>query len=733
MEEYFCSSCNRPLSLKDMESESFKHIAGKLFCATCLSRMQQMSPMKCKKCGSFDTPLYDGKAYLCRRCGSEIAKKTDSEAVRDLTRTEMPPALRPDTKECPYCGGQIRRESIRCRFCGSSLTREQHDLGAAMQQHRHIGIWLGSLGALCVVLFIFSLFVLFKVFLSPEAARRGVEPAYRAMAPELQSKLDDLRERLDDHEQDKKQTASSLASLAVSMSKTNGALESLASRMGEASRNLGTLAVKTEETNRSVGSLDTKMSGATKSVDSLGARIGELERTKGADGKLLGQYKQRLEAIEGDASAVAAKLRADRTKQDRVAEELAASQARLERIERAVTDLARAVEQAARAAKPTVAPKPEAAPEVTTTVPTIPKKEVDVPSPPPAETEQERLKKKIDREAEQAYNSTKAAAAALLQGELFAQALEFYDSFPATYKYTRWQKLVDQEREAVRTMAVAKWESDKAAADALIRQRKFKEARVFYDRAAKYGLPEITEELEPRLQDLEAKQLADAITKAPEPAVEETSPELSEWIAKLSHSNDRTRNEAAKKLGDLGDRAAVPHLVDMLDDADWLVRATAIKSLGKLRDRSAIPALIEKLKDPFSFVPLTASRELERLTGQRDLGEDYAKWSGWYEQHKGELAAPPPKPGPSPEKPDPSFKTTVILVNEKTNSIVLAVPEGVTLRKGDALAVYKGADLACTMIVKDTIAGVAMGDLDAISSKVELKDDDEVVVRPARK
>ncbi len=73
-------------------------------------------------------------------------------------------------------------------------------------------------------------------------------------------------------------------------------------------------------------------------------------------------------------------------------------------------------------------------------------------------------------------------------------------------------------------------------------------------------------------------------------------------IAALEDEDYRTelgdyplRRNAARALGKLGDRQAVPGLIRCLDFSDYYVREAAAQSLEMLRDRSAVPALIQLL------------------------------------------------------------------------------------------------------------------------------------------
>lgn len=75
-------------------------------------------------------------------------------------------------------------------------------------------------------------------------------------------------------------------------------------------------------------------------------------------------------------------------------------------------------------------------------------------------------------------------------------------------------------------------------------------------------------------------------------------------IKALDDEADRTeaggypfRRNAARALGKLGDRRAVPALVQSLSCSDFYVREAAAQSLEMLGDANAIPALVDLLQD----------------------------------------------------------------------------------------------------------------------------------------
>ena len=67
------------------------------------------------------------------------------------------------------------------------------------------------------------------------------------------------------------------------------------------------------------------------------------------------------------------------------------------------------------------------------------------------------------------------------------------------------------------------------------------------------------------------------------------------------HPDQIVRSEAARLLGEIGDKAAVPWLVDMLKKDARHSKINAIYALAEIRDRRAIPVLLEISRDPGVF------------------------------------------------------------------------------------------------------------------------------------
>jgi len=90
-------------------------------------------------------------------------------------------------------------------------------------------------------------------------------------------------------------------------------------------------------------------------------------------------------------------------------------------------------------------------------------------------------------------------------------------------------------------------------------------------------------------------------------------------------TDPEARGHAALRLGDLGDRRAVPALIRNLRVRNDLDRNGTIKALGKIGDPSAIPALVEVAgEDDAAGVRTTAIDSLVKL-GSPDGGKMLAQ------------------------------------------------------------------------------------------------------------
>jgi hypothetical protein len=97
--------------------------------------------------------------------------------------------------------------------------------------------------------------------------------------------------------------------------------------------------------------------------------------------------------------------------------------------------------------------------------------------------------------------------------------------------------------------------------------------------------------------------------------------------ALMQDTSYKVRVQAALVLGKLGDRRAVPALIQALKDDNESVRGIAATSLGRLGDKSAAGALLEATNDSSEFVRAQAKKALELVA------------------NTSQVAAPPPRAG----------------------------------------------------------------------------------------
>ena len=95
--------------------------------------------------------------------------------------------------------------------------------------------------------------------------------------------------------------------------------------------------------------------------------------------------------------------------------------------------------------------------------------------------------------------------------------------------------------------------------------------------------------------------------------------------ALMQDSSYKVRVQAALVLGKLGDKRAVPSLIQALKDENETVRGVAATSLGRLGDKEAANALLAATNDTSEFVRLQARKALEAVAGGgREAGPNLA-------------------------------------------------------------------------------------------------------------
>ncbi len=105
-------------------------------------------------------------------------------------------------------------------------------------------------------------------------------------------------------------------------------------------------------------------------------------------------------------------------------------------------------------------------------------------------------------------------------------------------------------------------------------------------------------------------------------------PGLQLLINLLQDAEWLVRSDAADDLGELGDVQAVPFLLPVLKDEDWMVRRSAARSLALLKQEEAVEALLEALHDEDEEVFENVIKALQKIAeeakgaSQPSTGED---------------------------------------------------------------------------------------------------------------
>ena len=89
-------------------------------------------------------------------------------------------------------------------------------------------------------------------------------------------------------------------------------------------------------------------------------------------------------------------------------------------------------------------------------------------------------------------------------------------------------------------------------------------------------------------------------------------------IRSLSRSPAKGIKRAARLLADVGNRKAVPYLVECLERTpDWTVESRLIQALARLQAREAVPLLVERLRSRHRWVRKSSLDALARLLSPR--------------------------------------------------------------------------------------------------------------------
>jgi len=109
-----CSSCGGVIPPEDVTEGKAKQAGRQIFCTTCADVKEKVEAIKCRHCGNHEPPLFDGRNYLCRKCGG-ILKQEKRVALVGEGSAKVPVQL------CPYCRAVVGLGARKCRACGARL------------------------------------------------------------------------------------------------------------------------------------------------------------------------------------------------------------------------------------------------------------------------------------------------------------------------------------------------------------------------------------------------------------------------------------------------------------------------------------------------------------------------------------------------------------------------------------------------------------------------------------
>ncbi len=111
-----CDECGRPMSLKDVEENTFREVDGLLLCPECRLSKAHPKRMRCPHCGEQVTAVLHAGKYTCARCGRQIGGQQEEGVIRSAQpagRREEDDDDRPDQ---PRAADPVRpRTALRTR------------------------------------------------------------------------------------------------------------------------------------------------------------------------------------------------------------------------------------------------------------------------------------------------------------------------------------------------------------------------------------------------------------------------------------------------------------------------------------------------------------------------------------------------------------------------------------------------------------------------------------------
>jgi len=729
-----CSSCGTPIPPEDVAEGRTRAVNGKVICFSCAEALARQEAVECKECGHVEPPLFDGKNYLCRHCGAVVKQGRRVEAAEKAAR-------RADA-ECPYCKAPVPAGARLCPSCGARLIGSMRPGGSPR------GPYLVGAG---ISAGIFALAMVLTAILTRPADRPSSQQG-GAVAPAgvSEERLAALEKRLNDT------IEANVTSLRADINRFKA----------DVIRDVGAAVnIETKPLRDRLATLEREMAAGRRDIVTKPP-----EDVTSSTEPAAGQPAAPPPADEGPQDSLAAILekarqegeaKPDKTEPAGVAVEVApvtititSDEIRLDDRPVALGELANTLAARPGAADPQDQPVTlRARPDVdfrrvVEVIDTL--KKAGYTSMTVAAIEEGATKTEADQGIEfvrvtkprpaddaEAIAKLKQDVQKLIDDKKFAEALSLLDSRP-DLRDPVWQGEREKTKQSIRRQVQQLFDADLALAENHAREGRYKEARAVYEKISEYGLPEMVREAQQRLKALKPQQ-EETATPPARVTVTEEDPRIRQFIEQLTDKEaaQHVRTRAARELGDLQAKQAVPALIAALEDRDWYLRVCAATSLKQIGDIRAVPALIKNLDHPMIPTRETALRALVAITG-KDFGRDRAKWQEWWattgsKETPAAVRAEPERPAPpEPVELPPkttTFESQIVILDQENNSITINVPPGAGLQEGQQITILRGDDVLMTARVELVGFGTARAGILKCTEGVEVKAGDLITVR----
>jgi len=737
-EQLRCSSCGTPITPEDVAEGRTRQVNGKPICFSCAEALARQEAIQCKECGQTEPPLFDGRNYLCRNCGAIVRHGRHVEAKEKAAKAAG--------AECPYCKSPVTANARLCPACGARLIGTMRPDIPSQTRYYLVG------AGVCAAIFVLAMFTM-AALRKDSTGQAGNETPVAT-----DNQLAEIRRQTDEQ-------------LAIIERRLTEMIEGNVTRLNADMENMR---------NKVISDVGKVLILETKP---LRDRIAALEQSAGESSDFvrkppapeIGPPVENVEPpkpeVEPD-DPLAAILNKARQKPD-TPEETAPPVAPVKAapISITVTDDQILIGQQ----KVTLPDLPSALAEKRGAVapenqPLTIKARTDVnyrslvdvlnalvaagytsvqmatiaETPPPANDSAGRdfikvIRPRPDDEPE-AIAKIKETVRELVDQNKFGEALAALDSRP-DLRDAAWQGEREKAKQNIKRQVQELYASDLARAETYARNGQNDQARKIYEEIAGYGLPEMAAEARKRSAGLKPETpVTSSRPTRPRVTVIEEDPRISQFIEQLADKDaaQHVRTRAARELGVLKAKAAVPALIGALEDRDWYLRVCAATSLKQIGDLRAVPALIRNLDHPMIPASETALRTLMSLTGQ-DFGHNSAKWQQWWDT-TGSAAIPPvvrnelepPAEPPEPiELPPPTttFESQVVILDDVNDSITINIPPDAALEEGQRITILRGADVLMTAQVALVGFGTARADIIRRTQGVEMRTGDIITVQ----